>query len=200
MIDKQQYQRTFGLLHASAFHLKEEQLTMRKTNYFTVRKAVILCAAVILVVSMATVCYAADVVGIQRIVQIWTRGDQTSAVMDLENGSYTISWQDADGVSHEMGGGGIAIELDGSERPLTQEELLEQLNSPEVEYREDGSVWIYYRNQTMEITDRFNQDGVCFVQLKDGAKTLYVTVKYKNGYASSPNAFVQPDQWSTDPG
>lgn len=195
MIDKQQYQRTFGLLHASALNLKEEQLTMRKTNHFTARKAVILCAAVILVLSMATVCYAADVGGIQRIVQIWTRGDQTSAVMDLENGHYTISWQDADGVSHQMGGGGIAIDIDGSERPLTQEELLEHLNSPEVEYREDGSVWIFYMNQTMEITDRFNPEGFCFVQLKDGAKTLYVTVKYQDGWASSPNGFVQPDEW-----
>lgn len=199
MIDKQQYQRTFGLLHASELNLKEEQLTMRKTNHFTARKAITLCAAVILVLSMATVCYAADVGGIQRIVQIWTRGDQTSAVMDLENGHYTISWQDADGVSHQMGGGGIAIDIDGSERPLTQEELLEQLNMPDVEYRDDGSVWIYYRNQAMEITDRFNQDGVCFVQLKDGAKALYVTVKYRGGFAFSPNAFVQPDQWSTDP-
>lgn len=198
MIDKQQYQRTFGLLHASELHLKEE-LTMRKTNHFTARKAITLCAAVILILSMATVCYAADVGGIRRIVQIWTRGDQTSAVMDLENGHYTISWQDANGVSHEMGGGGIAIELDGSERPLTQEELLEHLNMPEVEYREDGSVWIYYMNQTMEITDRFNPEGFCFVQLKDGGKTLYVTVKYHDGYASSSNAFPQPDQWSTDP-
>ena len=39
----------------------------------------------------------------------------------------------------ERGGGGIAYEADGTERPLTEEEILEELNeslnAPEVEYK-----------------------------------------------------------------
>lgn len=195
MIDKEQYQRTFGVLHASGDFLKEETL-MQSKNYFSPRRAVCLCAAVILLFAMATVCYAADVGGIRRTVQIWVHGDQTSAVMDIQNGEYTLTYQDADGTTHERGGGGIAYNPDGSERPLTEEELLEDLDTPEVEYKEDGSVWLYYRDQAMEITDRFNEDGFCFVQLKNEVQTLYVTVKYDNGYAISGKAFVQPEEFN----
>ena len=73
---------------------------------------------------------------------------------------------------------------------------MDHLNSPEVEYKEDGTVWIYYLNQAMEITDRFNEEDVCFVQLKDGKKTLYVTVKKGNCYAYSPSGFVQPETFN----
>ncbi len=195
MIDKKQYQRTFGVLHASGDFLKED-ITMQSTKHFPMRRIVFLCAAVILIFSMATVCYAKDVGGIRRTIQLWIHGDQTSAVMDIQNGHYTITYEDGEGNTHERGGGGVAFNPDGSERPLTEEELMEHLNMPEVEYKEDGSVWIYYMDQAMEITDRFNEENICFIQLKNGAETLYVTVKYQNGYAMSPNAFVQPEEFN----
>ena len=47
MIDKEQYQRTFGVLHASELILKEE--TKMKTKHFPVRKALTLCVAVLLI-------------------------------------------------------------------------------------------------------------------------------------------------------
>lgn len=191
MIDKEQYQRTFGVLHASGDFLKED-ITMQKTMHVSGRRILILCAAVILIFSMATVCYAADVGGIRRTVQLWIHGDQTSAVMDIQDGQYTLTYEDAEGNIHERGGGGKAFEADGSERPLTEEELMEHLNMPEVEYREDGSVWIYYMNQAMEITDRFNEENVCYIQLQNGEETLYVTIKYNDGYSISPYAFIQP--------
>ena len=156
----------------------------------------LLCAAVILLFAMATVCYAADIGGIRRTVQIWVHGDQTSAVMDIQDGQYTLTYQDAEGKTHERGGGGVALGPFGSERPLTEEELLEHLDNPEVEYKEDGSVWLYYRDQAMEITDRFDADGFCFVQLKTEAETLYITVKYNNGYAISGKAFIQPEEFN----
>lgn len=195
MIDKEQYQRTFGVLHASGDFLKEE-ITMQSTKQFPVRRIVVLCSAVILIFSMATVCYAEDVGGIRRTIQLWIHGDQNSAVMDIQDGHYTITYEDAEGNTHEWGGGGVAFNPDGSERPLTEEELMEHLNEPEVEYREDGSVWIYYMDQAMEITDRFDEENVCYVQLKKGAETLYVTVKYQNGYAMSPSAFIQPEEFN----
>ena len=104
--------------------------------------------------------------------------------------------EDAEGNTHERGGGGVAINPDGSERPLTEEELKEHLNMPEVAYKDDGSVWVYYMNQSMEITDQFNEENICFIQLKNGEKTMYVTVKYGNGYAMSPWAFVQPEEFN----
>ena len=199
MIDKQQYQRAFGVLHASGDFLKED-FPMKQTSHFPVRKLIILCAAVILLLSTSIVCYAEDVGGIRRTIQLWIHGDQTTAVMDIQNGEYTITYEDARGNTHERGGGGVAINPDGSERPLTDEEIMEhvmeQAQMPDVEYKEDGSVWVYYMDQAMEITDSFNSDGVCFVQLKNGSQTLYLTVKYQNGYATSPLGFVQPEEFN----
>lgn len=198
MIDKEQYQRTFGVLHASGDFLKEDKF-MQSTKHFSARKIVFLCAAIIAVVSMATVCYAQDVGGIRRTIQLWIHGDQTTAVMDIQNGHYTLTYEDAEGNSQERSGGGVAFEPDGSERPLTEEEMMEHLNMPEVEYREDGSVWIYYMDQAMEITDQFNEENVCYVQLKNGTETLYVTVKYQDGYAFSPYEFPQPQEFHSSP-
>ena len=87
------------------------------------------------------------------------------AIYNELGGSYTLTYEDAEGV-HERGGGGVAIDFFGRERPLTEEELLEQLSMPEVEYLEDGTVWVYYLDQSLEITDLFDENGVCFVQLK----------------------------------
>ena len=199
MIDKKQYQRTFGVLHASGDFLKED-FTMQTTKSFPVRRIVILCAAVILVFSMSIVCYAEDVGGIRRTIQLWIHGDQTTAVLDIQNGEYTIHYEDADGTPHEQSGGGVAFNPDGSERPLTDEEIMEHVmeeaRMPEIDYRKDGSVWVYYMDQAMEITDNFNSDGICFIQLKNGSDVLYLTVKYQSGYATSPSGFVQPEEFN----
>ena len=199
MFDKKQYQRTFGVLHASGDFLKED-FTMQTTKAFPVRRIAILCAAVILVFSMSIVCYAEDVGGIRRTIQLWIHGDQTTAVLDIQNGEYTIHYEDADGTPHEQSGGGVAFNPDGSERPLTDEEIMEHVmeeaRMPEIDYRKDGSVWLYYMDQAMEITDNFNSDGVCFIQLKNGSDVLYLTVKYQNGYAASPSGFVQPEEFN----
>ena len=194
MIDKQQYQRTFGVLHASGDFLKED-FPMNKTNHFPVRKLIILCAAVILLLSTSIICYAEDVGGIRTTIQLWIHADQTTAVMDIDNGEYTLTYKDADGTPREQAGGGVVVNPDGSERPMTDEEIMErvmqQAQMPEVEYRTDGSVWVYYMDQAMEITDKF-EDGICYVKLKADGRTQYITVKYQNGFATSPHGYIQP--------
>ena len=159
MTDKERYKRTFSALRASQLEFKEE-MTMNKTKILPVRRLVSLCAAALMIAAMATVAYAADVGGIRRAVQVWIHGDQTNAVMDIQNGHYLLSYEDENGEPQTVGGGGVAIDAFGQERPLTEEELLEELNSPKVECLEDGTVWVYYQDQKMEITDRF-VDGVC---------------------------------------
>ena len=89
----------------------------------------------------------------------------------------------------------VAIDAFGRERPLTEEELLEDLqNRIDVTYREDGTVWVYYKDQSMEITDLFDENGVCFVQLKDGKKTVYLTVEYDSCFSWSTECYLQPTQ------
>lgn len=198
MTNKQRYQRTFGTLHASGDFLKEVY-AMKTTKHFPARRLIGLCAAVILILAMTTAAYATDVGGIQRKVQLWIHGDQTDVVLDIHNGQYTATYEDAEGNTHEFGGGGVALGPFGYERPLTEEEILENLDSPEVEYEDDGTVWVYYRDQKTEITDRFDADGVCFVQLQDGDAVLYMTVKYKDGFATSPNCYPNYSDFSTSP-
>lgn len=193
MIDKEQYRRTFGALHASGDFLKEAS-AMKNQKHFSPRRAVLLCAAVILIVAMASVCYAANVGGIRRTIQIYVHGDQTNAVFAYGDGNYTMTYTTPDGESHEQGGGGVAYDAFGNERPLTEEELLETVDNPEVSYDADGTVWVYYKSQVKEITDLFNEDGVCFLQLKDGKDTLYLTIKRDGGFAWSSIAYVQPDE------
>lgn len=199
MTNKQRYQRTLSVLHASESCLMEVKAMNSKAKRYMPR-LVAACAAVVLVLAMASVAYAADVGGIQRQIQIWINGDQTDAVLDIRGGStaeYSLQYQDADGVSHEISGGGVAIEDDGSERPLTEEEILEHLDSPDVVYRDDGTVWVCYRDQMVEITDRFDEDGICYVQVQTDSGALYLTVRYHGGFASSPHSYLAPEKFNT---
>ena len=185
MTDEEKFQKTFDKLHASPDVLTEvlkmtakEQVVPMKKKRFT-PKAAAAIAAEVLAAGSGSAAYAMDVGGIQRIVQVWI---------------YTLDYKDADGNDVSQGGGGVAYE-NGTERPLTADELLDEINMPEVEYEEDGTVWVYYLNQKMEITDKF-EDGVCFVQLKADGQTQYITVKYQNGYATSPDGYIQPDKFN----
>ena len=164
----------------------------KKTIHF--RKITGLILAASLVFTLAVTAYAADIGGIRRIIQIWLYGDQTTAVLDVQNGQYTLT--DEEG-SFIMGGGGVAFEPDGSERPLTEEEILEHLDHPEVAHKEDGSIWVYYRGQKIEITDRFDADGYCYLELRDGDDTLYATIDKNGGMATSPTDYPQPDEFGT---
>ena len=164
----------------------------KKTIHF--RRITGLILAACLVFTLAVTAYAADIGGIRRIIQIWLYGDQTTAVLDVQNGQYTLT--DEEG-SFIMGGGGVAFEPDGSERPLTEEEILEHLDHPEVAHKEDGSIWVYYRGQKIEITDRFDADGYCYLELRDGDDTLYATIDKNGGMATSPTDYPQPDEFGT---
>ena len=164
----------------------------KKTIHF--RKITGLILAACLVFTLAVTAYAADIGGIRRIIQIWLYGDQTTAVLDVQNSQYTLT--DEEG-SFIMGGGGVAFEPDGSERPLTEEEILEHLDHPEVAHKEDGSIWVYYRGQKVEITDRFDADGYCYLELRDGEDTLYATIDKNGGMATSPTDYPQPDEFGT---
>ena len=192
MTNKQRYQRTFSVLHASEDCLMEVK-AMKHTKKIRVSRLAAACAAAVMLMGLATAAYAADMGGIQRSIQIWINGDQTDAVLDVRGSEYTVTYQDEDGVAHEIGGGGVAYDGFGGERPLTEEEILEQLDSPDVQYRDDGSVWVCYHSEKLEITDRFDEDGICYVQLNTDGGPLYLTIKYREGYSSSPHSYLSPE-------
>ena len=189
MTNKQRYQRTFSTLHASGDFTME--VTPMKRTVRT-KRIVALCAAIAIMAALASVAYATDLGGIRHTIQFWLHGDPTEAVLEVEDGSYTLTYEDENGNVKEMGGGGVAVDMFGNERPLTEEEILEHLNEPEVDYKDDGTVWVYCRNQKIEITDKFDDDGVCYVQVKDGEKTLFLTIEYQKGYSMSPYGYEKP--------
>ena len=71
------------------------------------------------------------------------------------------------------------MDADGQEHPLTESDIEEELNAPDVEYYDDGSVWVYYKNQKIDITDKFDDEKICYLKIEDGKDTLYLTIKYE---------------------
>ena len=196
MTNKEKYKQAFSVLHPSEpISLEVEQMVkIQKKHKFQIAAAIL--AACILVGGSGTV-YAANVGGIQRTIQLWIHGDQTDATLNVnEDGSYTLNYSDKDGKKAEQGGVGVAFDANGNERPLTEDEIMDELNMPDVEYEDDGSVWVYYENQKLEITDKFDKNNVCYVKIKGKDKTLYLTVKYQNGYCSSEDKYVSPSSFN----
>ena len=187
MTNKEMYKRAFSPLHASG-EFKEVK-TMKTARPIRVRRVAVLCAAVVFVLALGSVAYAADVGGIQRQVQLWIEGDRTDAVLNITDGSYTVSYEDANGEQQQFMGGGMVDEGLGNVRPVTEEEIMYMLDMPEVKYPEDGSVWVYYHAQAVEITGCFDENGVCYVTLRDGDEVLYMTVRYQDGYSVSDSAY-----------
>lgn len=196
MTNKEKYQKAFSVLHASdrCRMEAEDMMKMKKANYKKTVAAA--AAAAILLVGGTGTAYAANVGGIQRTIQLWIYGDQTTATLTAnDDATYTITYSDKDGNEKTRGTGGVAIQADGTEAPLTPEEIEEHLNMPDVDYEDDGSVWVYYQDQKLDITDKF-VDGVCYTKIEGKDKTLYLTVKYDNGYAVSENKYISPDEFN----
>lgn len=192
MTDREQYKKVFDTVASSGMEDLEVSRLMNKKKKFSYRNRVAAAAAVaVLLMSSTGVAYAANIGGIQRTIQLWVHGDQTNATLEIndQDGSYHVTYETEDGSESGYSGGGVAIEEDGTQRNLTEQEIMEHLTMPEVEYEEDGTVWVYYYDQKLEITDLF-QDGVCYVKLDHGGEILYLTVKYDDGYTVSSEKYI----------
>jgi hypothetical protein len=196
MTNKEKYKQAFSAIHPSdKFYLEVEK--MERTNKQRKFKTMIASvAACVIIAGSATAAYAADVGGIQRTIQLWIHGDWTAATIQFDgNGSYSMDYTDSEGDVKHQGGGGVAFAPDGTEIPVSEEELMEHLTIPDVEYEDDGSVWIYWFDQKVDITDKFD-NGVCYVKLEGDKETLFMTVKYQNGYSTSPHKYLNPSEFN----
>lgn len=190
MTNKEKYKQAFSAIRASDhFYLEVEKMNQQKKQY-KIKTLVAVVAACVMLMGGATTAYAMDLGGIQRTIQLWMHGDQTEVTIRFDgDGNYKMQYSNSDGEMTQQGGGGVAIGEDGSERPLSEEELMQELTAPEVRYEDDGSVWVYWFDQKIDITDRFEED-VCYVQLVNNEETLYMTVKYQNGHSISKNKYL----------
>lgn len=196
MTNKEKYKQAFSAVHISDEFSLEEKNMKTKSNKLKLKRLAACVAACVMIAGSATAAYAADVGGIQRTIQLWIHGDQTEATVQFDgNGSYSMEYTDSEGNTKNQGGGGVSVSPDGTVKPVTEEELMEQLNAPDVEYKDDGTVFVYWGGQTVDITDKF-ENNVCYVKLVDGDDILYMTVKYQNGYSTSPNKYLSPSEFN----
>ena len=74
---------------------------------------------------------------------------------------------------------------------------MEDLNRAEVVYEESGKVYVTYKDQKIDITDKF-VDDVCMMELDMDGQKMYMTIKYKKGFALNPNEYEDPAQFNTE--
>ncbi len=196
MTNRQRYKQAFSALQISdRLILEVKQMEGTKKQNQLQRVAVAMMACIILLGSVS-VAYASDVGGIQRTIQLWIHGDQTMVTLELlGDGTYSLAYTDENGASVQKSGGGVYFALDGTEMPASNEDLEALLDGPEVEYDENGSVWIYWREGQLEVTDLF-VDDICYVKLVSGDDVVYVTIKYQNGYAYSYTRYPNPSSFN----
>ena len=200
MTDRERYKRTFSQLHASD-RVMMEVTSMKKIKVMPMRRLIAIAAAVVLIAAMATVAYAADIGGFRRHFQIWLKDgtpvDVEFNMPDGELGNYTASFKDENG-NEVVIYGEIASGDAGDATGDAEAETMSSLNAPQVEYRDDGTVWVHYNGKDIEVTNLFEK-GVCHLELEneqleteDGevTKSLYVTIQYGEGYTTSTEGFV----------
>ncbi|MCR5666098.1 MAG: hypothetical protein K6G01_04655 [Eubacterium sp.] len=179
---------------------------MKKLNKRRTMKIAAAAIAVCIIAagSAGKAAYANNVGGIQRTIQIWLDGDKTTGTLNFTgDGTYEITTENEDGEEEVvMDGGGIAIEDDGTERPLTEEELTEEAaldaTAPEIKWdTENNKAILYYMDQVTDITDKF-EDGVCYLTLENGSETIYLTAVWNVGMACSPDKYCDPDEFTAE--
>jgi hypothetical protein len=195
MTDKERYQRAFSALHTSdGFQVRLEK-TKKPAHTVRIRRVLTAACVAMALAAGATAAYASNVGGIQRTIQIWLHGELTDATLDIDGSSGTYAIRDRSGHITQSGGG-VAINQDGTERPLTAKEIKEDLaNTPDTE-TVNGRTCLLLGSQRIDITDRFDDSGFCYITVKTGSGKLYVTVRKNGGLASSPNRYLLPDEFA----
>lgn len=189
MTDRERYKQAFSTLHSSGqFTLEVEEMEQIRRNH---RKNIAAAAAIACAVVIGTggTVYAADIGGIQQKISMWLHGAQTevNVTQNSEDGSggYTFTYTQ-EGETKELGVGGVSLDEDGNETWLSADELAEGLSkSADIYVDEDGRVWIYYYDQKIDVTDSFDENGVCNLTLTHGDEivSLEITEDEDGGYS-----------------
>lgn len=195
MTEQERYRRAVSALHPDpAFRvvLQKQGKTparVRASLRFHAGLAAILWILALSLVGAGV--YAANIGGIQRKIQILQHGELTDAVLSVSDTDGTYQVTDPSG-RVLLGGGGVAIQEDGTERPLTEEELLSGLADQVSAEVENGHYYLCWRSHLFDLTGAFDRSSVCYVTLTDGSDTLYVTALSDGAVASSPSRYLIP--------
>lgn len=197
MTDRERYQKAFASIHLPedfVFDPDRKQSDRRHRFRGAIAAACLACAVCI----GGMTAYAADLNGIQRTIQVWLHGDQTTAVIDFNKDNDITHYSMTDRNGKKISGGGVKINSDGSESPLSAKEIQNDLNMPHTEVV-NGRNYLYYKDKSIDITDRFDNDGLCYILIKDGDKKLYITAAKSGGCSENPNRYAEknelPKEW-----
>ena len=81
----------------------------------------------------------------------------------MEEGGVLLTYPDGS----QRSTGGVAHESNGDMRPMTTEEILEDLsNEIEVEENDKGRIMFYYRDHAVDITDQIDEKGIVKLRFK----------------------------------
>lgn len=160
---------------------------MEKTNRtFKLRPVLAAGLAAAVIVSCMGAAYAADLGGIQETVRLWFSGKEVEAqVVDTSDGvhsGYQFTMTGPDGETVTRSAGGTAIADDGTERPMTAQEVAEGF-ATEVVKEDDGTVWLYDHDQAFDITDYLAAGQRKFTLEAEGRTVYYEFREDDLGYA-----------------
>lgn len=199
MSNKDKYKQAFSVLHTSREISVQEASMNTNTAKRALRPAFVAAISVVAVFGCLGGAYAADLGGIQEQIRVWFGGEavQATIVQDPESatGAYSVYLENGEKVG---GGGGVAIEADGTERPITVDEVADQFNNY-VDRSEDGTIWLYYGGTSYNITD-IMVDGACnvVIQGEDG-NPIYYEIEDNNGggyaYTASPEPNLPVEEY-----
>ena len=161
----------------------------KKFNSTYKRKAVVVAASFIMVFSLTTGAYAANVGGFKSNVQSWLYGEATQVqVEQIGEYEYEITYPDGS----VRGTGGAVSDGNGGMRAATPEEVIEHINNEIiVEENDQNRVILYYHDHAEDITDKLDERNIVHVKFKDGALPTYIVLQWhgNGGYVCSEGHF-----------
>ncbi len=180
MTNRERYKQAFSALQTSGkISLEvEDMVKMQKKHRKNIAvAAAAICAALI---GVSGTAYAADIGGIQEKVSIWINGKEEEVVITGKgDGSYTLHFESGDD-NQVIGGVAIGKDENGdtTEHMLSPNDIVVTINqSADIVEDANGHVWIYYYDQKADITDLFDEEGACKVQLTHEGQTVYLEIE-----------------------
>lgn len=185
MTNKERYKQAFSALHPSGrLSLEVEEMAYIQKKHKTNMTIAAAIACAVIIGGSGTV-YAADIGGIQEKLSLWLYGEKTQVdVAESSDNGYVFTYEH-DGNTETIGGGGVAIGIDGTETWMTAGEVAEEMNrSASVRADETGRVWVYYYSQKSDITELFHENS-CLISLSHDDKPVYLEItKEEDGFYS----------------
>lgn len=190
MTERERYKRAFSAVQPSTtFHLEEtnmEQKAIRRP----LRPLAVACAAVVLIMGLAAVAYAADIGGFRETVSLWMRGEQVSGTVEQYNEEWYL-WTGEN----------------GEERWSQCAESFTEDDKGRVDFvsDEDGKAVAYYRDQTCVTDSRWPEkpgDYVIATFTGDNGEPFYWRFRYlgkdRNGNTHYEGQQVNADGETVD--